>query len=72
MDEAVAENGQIFWSPTNTAMLRYVPAASGLTPGPMHSLCCHPTLTDEILQHVVATTNLHADWRDVDIEELQA
>ena len=66
--------------------LRYVPADSGLTPAPTHYTAAQisdPTssfellLTEEILQHIVAMTNLHGrcsipDWRDVDIEDLQA
>lgn len=80
MDEAAAEwiskNGKIFWSPTNTATLRYVPVATGLVPGPTHYAAARISdpkssfallLTDEILQHIVAMTNLHgrrsiADW----------
>lgn len=66
--------------------LRYVPAATGLIPGPTHYAAARISdprssfallLTDEILQHIVAMTNLHGrrsitDWRDLDTEELQA
>lgn len=40
MEEAAlggtSKNGKIVWSPTNTETLRYVPAATGVTPGPTH------------------------------------
>ena len=58
---------KIFWSHTNTATLRYVPAASGLIPGPTHCAAAWISdltssfellLMDEILQHIVAMTNL--------------
>ncbi|KAJ4936617.1 hypothetical protein JOQ06_001206, partial [Pogonophryne albipinna] len=40
LEEAAAgwtsKNGKVFWSPTNTETLRYVPAARSLIPGPTH------------------------------------
>lgn len=90
MEEATREwtskNGQIVWSPTNAETFRYVPAATGFIPGPTHYSAARISdlassfallLTDEILQHIVAMTNLHgmrsiADWRDLDVQELQA
>ncbi|XP_071058627.1 piggyBac transposable element-derived protein 4-like [Pseudochaenichthys georgianus] len=90
LEEAAAgwtsKNGKMFWSPTNTETLRYVPAARSLTPGPTHYAVARISdpassfallLTDDILQHIVSMTNLHgrrsiAEWRDMDTEELQA
>ncbi|XP_049913866.1 piggyBac transposable element-derived protein 4-like [Epinephelus moara] len=89
-DEAAAgwtsKNGKIVWSPTNAETYRYVPAATGLVPGPTRYATAHITdpmssfallLTDDILQHIVDMTNLQgrrstAAWRDVDKDELQA
>lgn len=81
-----SKNGRIIWSPTNAETVRYNPPATGLIPGPTHYAAARIRdpkssfsllLTDEILQHIVAMTNLQrkrsvADWRDVDIEELKA
>lgn len=67
-------------------MLCYVPAARGLILGPTYYAAARISdltssfeqlLTEEILQHIVAMTNLHGrcsnpDWRDVNREELQA
>lgn len=91
MDEAggqgwTSKNGEIVWSSTNDETLCYVPAATGLTPGITRYAAARisdPTssfallLTDEILQHIVAMTNLNgkcskANWRDVDTVELRA
>ncbi|XP_031594040.1 piggyBac transposable element-derived protein 4-like [Oreochromis aureus] len=88
-DEAAGwttKNGKIVWSPTNAETLRYFPAATGLTPGPTHYAAARIIdpissfmlfLTDEIVQHIVAMTNLHGRrtmkaWRDLDADELRA
>ncbi|XP_033971716.1 piggyBac transposable element-derived protein 4-like [Trematomus bernacchii] len=90
LEEAAAgwtlQKCKVFWSPTNTETLRYVPAARSLIPGPTHYAVARISdpassfvllLTDDILQHIVSMTNLHgrrsiAEWRDMDTEELQA
>nr|XP_020473182.1 LOW QUALITY PROTEIN: piggyBac transposable element-derived protein 4-like [Monopterus albus] len=78
--------GRILWSPMNGETLQYVPAATGLVPGPTTIAVAHITdplssfgllLTDGILEHIVAMTNLHGrrsagEWRDLDGVELQA
>ncbi|KAE8300065.1 hypothetical protein D5F01_LYC00199 [Larimichthys crocea] len=77
---------EIVWSPTHVETCRSVPAASTLIPGPTHYATTQISdpfssfallLTDQILEHIKAMTNLHgrrsiANWRDVDMEELQA
>lgn len=56
------------WSPTNTETLRYVATATGHIPGPTHYAVARISgplssfrlfLTDEIMNHIVAMTNLH-------------
>ncbi|KAL3999245.1 serine carboxypeptidase 1 [Sarotherodon galilaeus] len=88
-DEAAGwttKNGKIVWSPTNAETLHYFPAATGLIPGPTHYAAARIIdasssfmlfLTDEIVQHIVAMTNLHGRrtmkaWRDVDVDEIRA
>ncbi|KAE8278205.1 hypothetical protein D5F01_LYC23722 [Larimichthys crocea] len=81
-----SKNGKIVWSATNNQTLRYIPAARGLVPGPTHYAAARIRdpmtsfsllLTAEIIQHILAVTNLHGrreitGWRDLDAEELQA
>lgn len=80
-----AKNGKK-WSPTNTEMLRYVAAPTGLIPGLTHYAVARISdplssfrlfLTDEIIQHIVSMTNLHgrraiSEWRDLDSDEMLA
>ncbi|XP_039471868.1 piggyBac transposable element-derived protein 4-like [Oreochromis aureus] len=80
------KNGKISWSPTDAETFRYIPAATGLIPGPTRyatSRIVDPIssfallLTDEIVQHIVSMTNLHGKrkipgWRDIDAEEFRA
>lgn len=65
-----SKNWRIVWSPTNTKTLHYVLAATGFIPGPTHYAAARITdtissfvlfLTDEIVQHIVAMTNLMGD-----------
>ncbi|KAE8278149.1 hypothetical protein D5F01_LYC23789 [Larimichthys crocea] len=81
-----SKNGKILWSATNNQTLRYIPAARGLVPGPTQYAAARIRdpitsfsllLTAEIIQHILAVTNLHGrreitGWRDLDVEELQA
>ncbi|XP_019219113.1 piggyBac transposable element-derived protein 4 [Oreochromis niloticus] len=81
-----SKSGKIIWSPTNSETLRYVPAPTNITPGPTHYAAARirdPAssfslfLTDEIVLHTVAMTNLHggrevADWREMDCDEFRA
>lgn len=80
-----SKNGKI-WSPTNTETLRYVATATGHIPGPTHYAVARISdplssfrlfLTDEIMNHIVAMTNLHgrrtiSAWRDLDKDEMLA
>lgn len=88
IDEAAwtSKNGKISWSPTNAETFRYIPAATGLTPGPTRYATLRIVdpissfalfLTDEIVKHIVSMTNLHGNrkipgWRDIDAEEFRA
>ena len=58
----------MFWSPTNTETHHYVPAATGLIPGPTHYAVARISdprsnfallLTDKILKHIEAMKNMH-------------
>lgn len=87
-DEAgwTTKNGKLVWSPTNEETLRYLPAATGLIPGPTHYAVARISdpissfmlfLTDEIVQHIVVMTNQHGRrtldaWRDLDADEIRA
>lgn len=68
--EWTSKNRRIVWSPTNAETLRYVPAATGLIPGPTHYATARISdpqtsfalfLTDEIVLHIASMTNLHGD-----------
>ncbi|XP_039866148.1 piggyBac transposable element-derived protein 4-like [Simochromis diagramma] len=88
IDEAAwtSKNGKISWFPTNVETFRYIPAATGLTPGPTRYATLRIVdpissfalfLTDEIVKHIVSMTNLHGNrkipgWRDIDAEEFRA
>lgn len=87
-DEAgwTTKSGKLVWSPTNEETLRYLPAATGLIPGPTHYAVARISdpissfmlfLTDEIVQHIVIMTNQHGRrtldaWRDLDADEIRA
>lgn len=74
------------WAATNAETLRYVPAPTGLIPGPTHYAVARITdplsslrlyITDGIIQHIVAMTNLQGRryisfWRDLDSNEMLA
>uniref|UniRef100_A0A0F8C411 PiggyBac transposable element-derived protein domain-containing protein n=1 Tax=Larimichthys crocea TaxID=215358 RepID=A0A0F8C411_LARCR len=76
-----SKNGKILWSATNNQTLRYIPAARGLVPGPTQYAAARIRdpitsfsllLTAEIIQHILAVTNLHGrreitGWRDLDV-----
>ncbi|XP_071369448.1 piggyBac transposable element-derived protein 4-like [Centroberyx affinis] len=85
-DEWRSKHGQIVWSPTHAETLRYIPAATGVTPGPTRyataristvKSCFDLFVTEEIIQILLDMTNLQgkrssADWKDIDATDLQA